>query len=195
MPLKSNALITVEEYKELAVISEAEEAPNVQIEAFINYASQYIEKYTGRKFVTLAADFDEYFTGDSTRLHYTKYWPLVSTISTIYYLNNNVWTTALTGANFTQDNENGELKFTDGAVFNDAIEDYYKISYKYGWTQKDMPDDLKLVCASIAALRRSQFANRLHGVASRSTGNQSMAYKFDLDDWVMEILDGYKRRH
>jgi len=196
MPLNNNALIDVEEFKEYTNIDADELVSDKQIELFINYASKYIEDYTARKFRLPSTAYDERFTGDKTGKHYTKYWPLVSTISSIYYLSDNNWTNALTGVEFTQDNDNGEIYFTDGNIFDDAIENYYMISYTYGWAIDDIPDDLKMACASITALRRGQFVNRLHGISSRTIGTDAKAYRENaIDSWVLEILEQYKRRH
>jgi len=194
--LNYNALITVAEYKQLAVINEEENDGNANIEAFINYASGFIEKFTGRKFIIPAANVDEYFDGDDTDTYLTKQKPLTDDIDAIYYLSDNDWSTELTGVYFSQQNDKGELQFTDGNKFSETgISNYWKISYKYGYERKDVPSDLKLACAAIAAIRRTQWANKTHGVSSRSLGDQSTSYSANLDSWIMDILKSYKRRH
>lgn len=194
--LNNNALITVAEYKVLAVIKEDEKDGDRNIEAFINYASQYIEDFTARKFITPDADIDEYFDGDDTDIFYTKYWPIVGTISQIFFLSDNDWSTELSDINLSQRSDIGELQFTDGNRFIETnVSNYYKISYKYGYAQKNVPDDLKMACSAIAAIRRTQWNNKTHGVSSRAIGDQSTAYNANLDSWIIDILKSYMRRH
>lgn len=194
--LNDNALITVAEYKELAVIKEDDNKGDANIEAFINYASQYIEDFTARKFIIPENDYDEFFDGDDTDIFYTKHWPIVGTISQVFFLSDNNWNTELSDINLSQKSDIGKLKFIDGNRFMETNNDeYYKISYKYGYLQKNVPDDLKLACASIAAIRRTEYANKTHGVSSRSLGDQSTTYNANLDSWILDILKSYKRRH
>jgi len=194
--LNANALITVAEYKVLAVIKVSETEGDANIEQFINYASKYIEDFTGRKFIAPAVAIDEYFDGDDTVLFNTKYWPLTTDIDAIYFLSDNDWATELTNINFSQNSDLGELQFTDGNRFAETgIPNYWKISYKYGYEQKNVPDDLKLACASIAAIRRTQYNNKTHGVSSRAISDQSTAYNANLNSWIIDILRDYKRRH
>jgi hypothetical protein len=191
---KTIALVDVDEVKEYLQIDTDTDTTDPWIEKLINAASKRIENYCrGRKFILVTTAIDEIFDGNGTSSYFTKYAPIVSTISTIYYWDGDSWA-ALTGETHTQNNVKGELYFTDGNRFTKGIKNW-KISYTYGWALNSVPADLKDACLMMIGQKKKLFEDNLHGVSSKSFGDQSISYSFDMNKEIKAILNTYIRYH
>ncbi|MDD4995733.1 MAG: phage gp6-like head-tail connector protein [Patescibacteria group bacterium] len=187
------ALVTLDEARRYLEIPEDDVSHDVMLEYLINAASQFIADHCRRKFITPTTAYDEYFEGDGTESHYTKYAPLTTTIANIYYWDGMTWQN-LTGTTFAQDNDSGKLFFTDGGIFSLRTHRSYKISYKYGYAVAVVPSDLKLAVMELVAVKRKKFTENLHGESSKTFGDQTVTFSTDkIPEFVNEIVRKYRR--
>ncbi len=162
------------------------------IESLINAASKEIERIcNNRKFRKVTTAIDEIKDGWGIKYIYTKNAPITGT-PTLYYWNGTTWQTD-TSWSFTQDNADGRIWFDDGNIFWKG-EDNWKISYTYGWDITEIPADLQLACLRMIALNKKLFNDSLHGVNSKSFGDQSISYSFNnVPPNVLATLYSYRR--
>ncbi len=197
MPLldDSIALVSLEEAKRYLKIDPTVDDTSADefIETLVNAASKEIERLcNGRKFRKVTTAIDELFDGDDDADYYTKNAPITGTPS-LYYWDGLTWQTDSSWST-TQDNNAGRIWFDDGNVFWRGPIKNWKISYTYGWTLNDVPADLKEACIGLVALKKKLFDDGLHGVNSRSFGDQSISYTFDkIPANVLATIYSYRR--
>lgn len=162
------------------------------IDTLINAASQEISRIcNNRKFRKVTTAIDKIFSGDNTAIYNTPNAPITAT-PTLYYWDGLTWQTDTNWA-FTNDLEKGKVRFNDGNVFFKG-EDNWKISYTYGWDLKDIPADLQSACLRLIATNKKLFDDNLHGVNSRSFGDQSIGYTFEkIPASVLATIYSYRR--
>ena len=189
------ALVTLADVKEYMNIPADTDTRDAFIEGLINAHSETIEKYCGRKFIKTTTAINEIFDGDSEAEYYVKNWPITETISALYYrsLGDDTWTTLPATYEFEQDNDTGLIRFTDGNIFWKGRRNW-KVPYKYGYLIGDIPHDLKLACIDLVTRKYKQYDERLHGVSSKSFGDQSISYSLDnLPADIKATLNRYRR--
>jgi len=189
------ALITLDEFKRMSGYSTDKEYTAeilALIESLINSASRFIEQYCNRKFISGTIT-SEIRNGNGTSKLRTKQAPLRATISTIYYWDGTAWA-AETGTVFTQDNNTGELYYTDSNIFTEGFKNY-KIGYTYGYVQTSIPADLKYACFEIVSYWKRISEEKLFGTTSLSFGDQSVNYNLGtISPNIRIILNNYVRR-
>jgi len=191
-----NALITFDEYTELIGIDkENENLKKDRIIIFINSASQQIEDYCDRKFVTPSVDIVEIFDGDGESEHFVKHRRIaIDTTPSFEYRISETWTANDTGSYpITWDNDKGKIWFTK---FNRTFyrgKANWRVLYKYGWIQTNVPADLKLICAELVK-RATMLLDGKEGLASESFGDSTTSYNLSmaLPDNIKMILDKYR---
>jgi len=192
MALKSNALVSVSEYKLYSGLDTDDENLHTDtIETFINIASQAIETYCARSF---RSGSDTYvLSGDGSSSVYTRYKPITS-ITSIEYWNVNAWVEATIDLYpYTYISESGKVYFTEGNVFSFGSNNF-RIIYSYGYSLSEIPQDLKSACM-IMAQRSYKRAQGKEGLKSESFGDATTSYDFStIPVDVLPILDRYRRR-
>jgi len=188
------ALVDVSEVKTYGALSQDDPSDIDLLESLINSASQDIADYCNREFILVSEDVSEIFEGDGTDTVYLRNAPITSDISAtsdIYYWSGTEWTN-LTSATIRQNSAKGIIKFTDGNRFIDGLE--YKITYQYGWSQSNVPADLKEACCRIVLFKRKLYAEDLHGISVRNFVDESTSYSFNqLPDDVKRVMNKYRR--
>ena len=194
--LADNALITYDEYIELLGIDPDNVNLNEdRITVFINSASQQVEDYCDRKFITPSADIVEIFDGHGESEHFVRHRRIASgTTPSFEYLISTTWTANNTGSYpISVDNDRGKIWFVKfNRTFHRGNANW-RVSYKYGWTQADIPADLKLACAELAK-RAIMLMDGKEGLASESFGDSSTSYNLPtaLPDNIKLILNRYR---
>lgn len=193
--LATNALVTLLEFKTWINTPEDETDEDGRNEYCINAASNYIENYCGRKFITPGTALDEIFSGNGTNQMRAVNLP-IGTISELAYrtgTGGTSWTSVKTAWTYTNDTVGGRIYFTDGNLFAEGT-DNWKISYTYGYARASVPFDLKMVCVMLAARFKKQFEEGAFGLSSRTIGDTPISFSFDkLPDMIFQILNRYKR--
>lgn len=193
--LANNALITCDDYLELLGIdSDNQNLKKDQIVVFINSASQQVEDYCDRKFITPSADIVEIFDGDGEPEYFVKHRRVASgTTPSFEYRRSDTWTANNTGSYpITWDNDKGKIWFTKFNRTFYAGNANWRVSYKYGWLQADIPADLKLACAELVK-RALMLLDGKEGLASESFGDSTTSYNLtSLPDNIKLILNRYR---
>lgn len=195
MPLDDTiALVTRNMVKNYLGIDSSTDDPDADalIDSLINSASQEISRLcNGRKFRKVATAIDEIFDGDGENNYFTRNAPITNS-PTLYYWDGATWQNDPSWST-TQDNNRGEIWFDDGNIFFEGRRNW-KISYTYGWDINDIPADLQLACLRLVALNKKLFNDSLHGVNSKSFGDQSISYTFDkIPASVLSTIYSYRR--
>lgn len=188
MSVASNALIGVDYYRRFAgVADDSTDFPDEAIETLIDQASQMIELETNRKFITPASAITEIFDGNGSQQYYVKNGRIADTPTLSYWRGTSFTTTTNT---FAYSENTGRVYFTDGSVFGKG-KDNWQIAYKYGWTQATLPEDIKLVCASLVSHLR--LMRMKLGISTESYGDTSVSYDWTgLPPMMQKIIDKYK---
>ena len=190
MSLNSNALVSIKYLKLALGIDESDtKYDNNRLEQFINQASGLIETECHRKFITPSADLEEIFDGDSTKDYYVKNARIAAT-PTLYYWQGSAWVQD-TSSSFTYVEKTGRVYFTDGNIFSSGS-DNWKINYKYGWTLKELPEDVKIACSYRVKYLMEMM--RKGGISSESFGDTTTTFKMnELLKLSQSLLKRYKR--
>lgn len=196
MSLAANALLTVEEAKTFFGIdiglTDMEQA---QYENYINAASQEIENYCLRKFITPESDITEIFDGDGTGEYYVENIPIVGTIvaADVSYRSGIGETWTATSGTLAYETKTGRVYFTDGNVFGKG-KNNWRIQYSYGYTVANVPADLKMAAIELAAIKKKQFDDKVYGVSAITYPEHTVSYAFDkISESVKATLNKYKR--
>lgn len=195
MSLAANALLTLLEFKGWMGIGDSDTSTDTLNGKAIDSASQNIETVTGRKWITPAEGLDEIFSGNGQAFAYSVNVPIL-TLTDLSYLDSDgsTWVSVTGDRTYAFDAASGRIYFTDGNVFTYGDHNW-RATYTYGYAVADVPDDLKMACAILAARIKKQFEDGIHGVSSKSFGDQSISFSFNkMPDNVREILERYKRK-
>lgn len=194
MSLAANALITLAEFKGFLGIDAGDTDTDTLNEKVIDSASQQIEKYTGRQWITPGEAADEIFSGNGKEGIYSVNVPIVA-ISSLSYRSGSDgsdWTSVTSDWVYANDAAAGRIYFTDGNIFEDGFQNW-KLSYTYGYAITAIPPDMKMACAFIAALIKKQFESQIIGVSAKSFGDQTTTYNIALTPMVKDLLAQYRR--
>jgi hypothetical protein len=192
--LNSNALITFSEYKLLLGIDPS----NVHIDEdktlfFINHASQLIEDYCDRKFITPGNQIEEIFSGTGDTEYYVRHCRIADTPALQYRISNTWYDLDTSTYPISVDNDSGLISFVYNQTFWKGYRNW-KVKYKYGWTQSALPDDLKVACAQLVR-RYILLAEGKEGLESESFGDSSTSYNLSsLPKNIQFVLDKYRRK-
>ena len=190
--LADNALITFEEFRLYKGWKENDEdVDQDRIRTFINAASQKIQNYlNGRILITPAAQIDEIFDGNDMKDRYVRQRRIADgDTPVVYYWNGTGWTqcTESTVINRTRT----RIYFSEGYVFGTGF-DNWKITYKPGWTQVALPQDLKEVCTALVE-RQIMLADKKEGMDSQSFGDSTTSYNLAKSPKeYLKTLDHYR---
>lgn len=192
----TNALLTLEEYKNILLIDVANTSVNDdQITMLINGVSQEIEQFCGRKFITPSASIVEVFDGDDTRAYYVKHGRISGTV-TLEYRQQNTWTTVIQATYpITIVEDDGLVYFNYNYQFW-AGEKNWRITYKYGWTLASLPYDIKLATAQLAQIRQLDLQRRAD-LNSESFGDATTNYDRSqgIPQVIRAVLERYRKVH
>lgn len=193
MSLAANALISVEEFKVYANLG-GESIPDLdRVEALINSASQYIERYCERKFIQPVAAITETFDGSGLGYQRLANAPIVGTPDTLqsrYYIGD-TWVDS--DYSFEVDAEKGLLILTDGHIFIKG-ERNWRVDYQYGYELADVPADLKRAAAGMVLAARNKLQLRMEGIDSHNFGEQSWSISREFVSQEIEnLIAGYRR--
>jgi hypothetical protein len=194
--LADNALIDYDEYLELVGIDPDNVNLNEdRIMVFINSASQQIEDYCDRKFVTPSADIVETFDGDGESEYFVNHRRIASGSTPSFdYRISTTWTANnVSSYPISWDSDKGKIWFVKFNRTFHTGNTNWRVSYKYGWTRADIPADMKLACAELAK-RAIMLLDGKEGLASESFGDSSTSYNLPtaLPDNIKLILNGYR---
>jgi hypothetical protein len=194
MALAANALISLAEFR--ALLSTTDTSKDAFNEPAINAASQDIETELNQKLITPSSALTEIFTGDGQAHYFTKYVPII-TVSILGYRTGSggtTWQSVFSDWNYETDLAGGRIYFVDGNVFLEGQKDNWRIGYTYGYAIASVPQDIKIACASLAALYKVKFESNLHGQNSKNFGETSITYSFDAQrSSILKSLAKYKR--
>ena len=197
MSLNSNALITVPEYKSIVSLElDNTGVDDTQLEYLINSASQSVENYCCRKFITPDDQITETFEGFGDYDYYLKHCRIADDdVPVLYYWDGDSWETlSLTSYPYSYTRESGKIYFTGGDNFWKPTQEGFqnwKVTYKYGWAIASIPSDIKVVCADLVS--RSRFRLEKTSLVSESFGDTSTTYDTTLlPDAIKRILDRYR---
>jgi len=194
MSLASNALITVKEFKALANLSvDNENVDDKAIEAFVNSASQIIEEYCNRKFITPSDAIAEIFDGDGQKDVYVEHRRIADT-PVLEYWDGTAWQT-MTTTQYPRsfDGDKGRVWLNNGAKFSTG-QDNYRVTYKYGWVRASIPNSLKLTCAQITHRQMTRMLEGKEGKKQENFETGSTIWQLEpLSDDIKEALATYRR--
>lgn len=192
--LSGNALIDLNEFKEFAGI----ELDNPKLTAnrlhlWINSASQLIESWCGRKFITPSSDEQEIFDGHGENDYYVKHRRITSTAPVLYLWDGTTYV-ALSTTTYPIDHktDTGRVWFTQGSAFSFGSNNY-RVDYKYGWTLANIPFDLKMACAQIAFRIMKRLTEGKEGIQSEGFGDSTTTYDYSyLNSEIKMLLAQYR---
>lgn len=193
MSLAANALISVEEFKIFAALG-GESIPDLdRVEALINSASQYIERYCERKFIRPVAAVTETFDGSGLYYQRLDNAPFAATPTNLqyrYYIGDDWKDSDYT---FETDDEKGLIILKDGHLFSSGILNW-RVDYLYGYELADVPQDLKRATAGMVLAARNKLQLRMEGIDSHNYGEQSWVVSREfLSPELENLLAGYRR--
>lgn len=187
-----NALITIAELQTIlqTTFSDADYA-----QSLINMASDIIEKYCGRKFIEDTYT-DELYDGNGDKIMYFKNYPISSvTIKD--------WDSYNNQASYTYTIYMDYLLYeTDGYVYKRGGftkgHKNYAFTYTAGYTQENIPYDLKVACSQIVSyIDRTKTSL---GEDEETIGKYSVSYNVDIKlltagipEAILPTLRRYKR--
>jgi len=189
------ALITFEEYCTFAGLKKSnDKLDQDRFELFIHQASQEIINECGRKFIEPSSQVEEVFDGDGTGEYFIKNCRWASGDTPVIYYWDGTQYVEMTAANFPRAyvQESGKVYFTKGNIFTHRR---YKIAHKYGWTQANIPYDLKELCA-VMVQRALKRADKHEGVTSEGMSDSTTAFNLHkITESMQTIINHYCRGH
>jgi hypothetical protein len=141
------------------------------IDSIINSASQFIENYCNRKFISQT--FTEYYDGNDEEKLLLSNFPI--TVFTGLYLYD--FMSAVVLQTYTVHSDY-EVYTDEGIIYKPGCFGHghknYKVVYVAGYTMANMPEDLKTACFELAKL--SYFKMDKQGIQSETIGRYSINY-------------------
>lgn len=188
--LLSYSLVSVAEAQLVLGISGNDD----KLRFLLNYATDFIEKYTGRRIVqtTYATTTAEKLDGNGTRELFLKNYP-VSTISLLEFnatgANEDQWET-VDSKNYFFDADTGIISLTYPTTKGHGN---YRVSYTGGYSP--VPSDLKTACIFLAGEAFKKGGSM--GIKSESLGDHSIVFDASLmsqeGSVVKSVLNRYRR--
>jgi hypothetical protein len=189
--LNSNSLITTNELEEIlqTTISDAD-----MKHLIINYASDFIQQYTGRNLKSTAY-VDEKYSGDGTQYMFLKNYPITA-ITTVKYFDNfsqTVMQTLVENQDYIPFYDEGYL-FSSAGWINDKLN--YRISYTAGYTA--IPFNVKVACAQLGYLVYTKkgdsglLTSESIGNYSYDKGSNEDAFGMGVPDEIIGVLNSYR---
>jgi hypothetical protein len=178
-------LITLDEYKEYAVITSIEFDDKLQ--SIVNRVSDLVKSYCGRKFIDYYnkatqqfQNIVEYSNFDGT--YYPKEFPLQSLVSVEYSLDLGETYTLILGC--ALDKSRDAIYIPDEG--REGI-NMFKITYTGGYQKT--PEDLKLACLDLV-----EYYYKSEAVPRRTTMNNTVEYvtTSDMPSHIKRVLDLYR---
>lgn len=201
MSLDSNAILTLNAYKEMAGIKTTDDkVDDVQLEHAINASSQSIEDYLGRGIITPSSAINEDFVGNGTYEYHVEHSRISSSATPVlYYWNGTSWTECSSTSypyTYDSDKERCRIFFTSGDVFWEPMSENYRnwrINYKYGWAIASVPDAIRNACAVLVqrALKRIEKTGLTNEAFAESTNTYNLDTMITKD--VAAMLAMYRR--
>ena len=173
--LNTNALITA---AELAIFMQTTISDSDYANTLINIASDFIERYCNRKFISQTFT-DEQHDGTGSRYLYLKNMPITSVTAV------KLWDLSTDSLLYTYTEHTEFTPYLDeGMIYMaggwQAGHKNYRVTYIAGYAIASVPYDLKSICARIAGYI---YANAgAAGIKSESMGNYSVTYDKDSVD-------------
>jgi hypothetical protein len=190
--LNSNNLVTTNELEEILQITIAD--GDVK-HAIINYASDFIEQYTGRCLKSTAYT-DEKYSGDGTQYLFLKQYPitLITAVKSFDNFSQTVIQTLTLNQDFVPFYEEGYLFARSGWTGNDPLN--YRVSYTAGYTS--IPFNIKVACCQLANLLYTKKGDsglltaESIGNYSYNKGSNQDLYGMGIPDEIISVLNAYK---
>ncbi len=174
-------MITVEEFKNYISLNTNDYDSVIAV--LISSVVSWIEVMVNNKIKQ--GTFEEYFDGDEIESGMYLQYNLNLKDLTVQYESNGSWVTL-------PDTE--YLFYTDQGVVKLKSVRYgemnYKVNYKAGFTDQDVPDNLKLAIMKLVGKLWNQ--RKSDGVKTESLGDASISWEQYLTDEITSILSGYK---
>ena len=185
--LNANALIST---AELATFLQTTISDSDWATSLINIASDFIERYCNRKFIT-ATYTDEEYDGTGGRYLYLKNLPITSITAVKLYdqTADELIYTYTEHTEFIPYLDEGMIYMSGGWVRGHKN---FKITYVAGYAIASVPYDLKSICARVAGYIYS--AQGSAGIKSESMGNYSVTYDKDAASIFGAEMPGFQQR-
>ena len=157
----------------------------------VNAASVYCNNYTRRELKS--REHTEYYSGDGSSTLYTEHFPITAISSAYDDLDRDYDS----DSEIDTDDlviEPAVLKFRityDGGVFTKGYNNI-KLVYMAGYSS--IPADLQEACLGIMATMFYASEEKRLGVNSKSSGTGNIGYTNKFADWILTILDEYRRK-
>lgn len=202
MAQATNALVSVKEFKTLQSISgDSINVADPKIESLIDSASTWIETYTGRLFIT-ATGLKEYFVGNGTPKLWLNNAPISGTpIVKHWEGTTSGWVDVVATYTYSLvvETTKGYIYFNDGNLFSRDTPiprrefPVWEITYDYGWSQANVPKDLKLACVLLAS--HITFLNEKIGILQETFGDNSATFiRSAIPKEVLRLVSSYRRQ-
>ena len=179
MPISpaANSVLTVDEYKFYTGDAEANEMPDDDRVIFlINIASQQLEDWCQRGFITPASAIEELFSGDDEVAYHVKHCRITETPALYSRQSDNTWLLLETPPYIIEyDGDDGVVYFVSAHRFIKAGRNSWKVAYKYGWTQATVPPPIKALCAQLV-MRMVKLSAGKEGMDAQSFGDSTTSY-------------------
>ena len=187
MAVDAYALTTLDRFKDQLEITTSTLVD--LLETLIDAASDWIETYCDRKF--MSRDYTEYTTGHGTDI-LPKQWP-VTAVTSINYDTARDWDGTDVDSDYIHIVDDRWI-YVRGYDFSNAQEGAVKLVYTAGYST--VPDDLQYACDSLVAQMFAKMKSKAFGKSVQSmpgeVGGSTTTYIHDLPPDVKQILEGYK---
>jgi hypothetical protein len=159
----------------------------------LNGANDFIKTYSNRTFLSGSLATESFYgKGYNGRLEliHNKYIPLQGPIvgtPLLKYRTASTWITVTDS--WEVDDTCNYIYFTDGCYFVD--DQFYKLTYEYGYTANNIPNDLKM--AELILAKYYYESGKFDHLTTQSDGVQNFTYGISFPKHALVILDKYKR--
>jgi len=204
MALKANALTdlgTAKLHLDVPVIDTTQDA---KIERYINQASEFFEKYCGRKFITQT--YTEYQDGRQSNRIMLRHWPITggpadgNTKPSLFIDSGSVFDTGTeidVDTYFVDSESEFELVLVGcSGKFSKGTRNI-KVVYEAGLgtvVGDDLPSDLVESCLDYVLWRYDAVNDRRIGRTNKSKGDENVTYETSVPQSIIDVLDNNYRR-
>ena len=199
MAVVTYALSSRANVKRYLQIADAVTSYDVLLDDLINAATDFVEKYCGRRFLSSTYT-NEVYNGEGTKELILKNWP-VSTFTQLDERDNtensDSWDTKDTG-DYYVDLDNGIVIATKFNFRN--FPRHYRVTYTAGYnltegSANNLPWDLELACKKMVSIEFNK--RRAQGIKSETLGEYSVTWADEelKQAGIYDILDKYARRN
>lgn len=186
MALNANALTTLTFCKDYLDIENLNTSEDARIEFFINQASDAIERYCNRKFVSQT--FTEIYDGRNYDRLLVNQYP-ISSITSIYVDPSWVFdSTSLIAATEYQIANESEIRYK--SIFPRGIGNI-KITYVAGYAA--IPSALEGACLQLVDYLYQQRSDRRAGISQKSKNQENVSFIIDMPPVIKTLLEPFVR--